>query len=173
MDPRGARVRTCHDDSNVLLLFPLQPEGAKLQVHEGERSPLRGWLPGEGDYVPAPQVCLLVDPAPVGATDLATVLKPFTSQSPPEVAAEATSRGGVNRLKLRWGDGSTDEVFWTGCLARAVDVQDEFETDGSLVHLAREPDGRLSQGLVVDGTFIRPLAPEVRAAPEVFTLTGP
>lgn len=169
-DPGGAWARTCNDDSNVLLLFPLQPGGARLQVHEGERDPLRGWLPGRGEYVAAPQVCLLVDPVPAGWTDLAAVLIPFTGDRPPEVAAEAPSPGGVNRLTLRWDDGTADELFWTGCLARAVGVQDDFETDASLVHVATDPHGAIAQGLVVDGTFIRPFAPGVRPAPETFTL---
>ena len=169
LGPDGARARTCHDDSNVLLLFPLRPGGSTLQLHEGERDPLRGWLPGQGACVPAPQVCLLVDPAPAGSTDVATVLVPFGGRCAPQVVAEGSGGNGVNRLELSWDDGSTDEILWTGCLARAVDAQADLATDGSLVHLTRQADGRISQGLVVDGTFIRPFAPEVRAAAETFT----
>jgi hypothetical protein len=172
-DPGGAWARTCNDDSNVLLLFPLRPAGARLEVHEGERDPLRGWLPGRGEYVAAPQVSLVVDPVPAGWTDLAAVLVPFTGGRPPQVTAEARHSGGANRITLRWDDGTTDDLFWTGGLARAVGTQDGFETDGSLVHLTMGPDGRLSQGLVVDGTFVRPFGPEVRPAPETFTLGEP
>ncbi len=170
MDAEAGRVRTCKEDSNVLLLFPLRPAGSILQVHEGEEDPVRGWLPGEGYYVPAPQVSLLVAPVPAGWTELAAVLVPFRGAEPPEVTAAADSRKGVNRLLLRWGDGSSDELLWTGSLARAIDSADGLETDGGLVHLAKAEGERLLQGLVVDGTFLRPFAPDVRPAPCTFTL---
>ena len=172
VDAEAGRVRTCNEDSNVLLLFPLRPAGSILQVHEGEEDPVRGWLPGEGCYVPAPQVSLLVAPVPAWWTELAAVLVPFRGAEPPKVAAAADSRKGVNRLLLRWGDGSSDELLWTGSLARAIDSADGLETDGGLVHLAKAEGERLLQGLVVDGTFLRPLAPDVRPAPCTFTL-GP
>ena len=171
-DPDGAWARTCHDDSNVLLLFPLKPGGAVLSVHEGEEDPLRGWLPGEGEYVPAPQLCQLLDPMPAGRAALATVLVPFTGPQAPEVTAEGGFRRGAAYLALRWGDGTSDELYWTDGLSRALDAQDGFETDGALVHLAKDAGGRLTQGLVLDGTFIRPFAPEVRPAPETFALAG-
>ena len=76
----------------------------------------------------------------------------------------------MNRLVLRWRSGPTDELLWTGSLARAIDSIGELETDGSLVHLAKDEDGRLLQGLVVDGPYIRPFAPQVRPVPESFIL---
>ena len=139
-------------------------------MHEGEEKPVRAWLPGEGRYVAAPQICVLVKPAPAGWTDLATILIPFAGERAPEVAAGADSRKGVNRILLRWGDGSSDELLWTGFLARAVDSASGIETDASLVHLTKDGGGRLLQGLVVDGTFIRPFAPHVLPAPETFIL---
>jgi len=170
LDPEGAWARTGHDDANVLLLFPQKPAGTTLSVHEGEEDPIRGWLPGDEGYAPAPQLCQRLDPCPTGCADLATVLIPFRGEAAPEVQAEAESKRGASRLALRWGDGSSDEVWWTGCLGTALDARDEFETDGSLVHLARDADGRLARGLVVDGTFIRPFAPEARPAPQSFVL---
>jgi len=169
-DPGGAWARTCHPDSNVLMLFPLKPPGTTLSIHQGERDPLRGWLPGETDYVPAPQVSLCLDPFPAGRANLATVLIPFEGSEPPEVTAEAVTRGGTSELTLRWGDGSSDQVFWTDCLATAIAAQEEFQTDGSLVHLARGPDGAVLQGLAVDATYLRPLVPEVRRVPATFAI---
>lgn len=169
-DPDGGWVRTCHDDSNVLVLFPLRPEVARLRVHAGETDPLRGWLPGEGEYVPAPQACLTVDAVPAGWTDLAAVLVPFIGSRSPEVVTEASHSGGANRLTLRWDDGTEDRLFWTGCLARAVGVQDGFETDASLVHLTVGPDERIVRGLAVDATFLRPYDREVQPAPATFAL---
>jgi hypothetical protein len=115
-------------------------------------------------------VSLLLDPIPAGWTDLAAVLIPFSGEGAPEVAAEARASGGASRLTLSWSDGTVDDLFWTGCLARAVGAQEGFESDASLVHLTKQRDGRISQGLVVDATFIRPFAPRVRPAPETFTL---
>jgi hypothetical protein len=171
-DPGRDRAWTCNEDSNLLLLFPLRPPGARLEVHEGEREPLRGWLPGQGQCVPAPQVSLVVDPAPAGWADLAAVLVPFAGQHPPRVEAEAAASGGANRLTLRWPDGTIDALYWTGCLTRSVGTQEGFETDASLVHLTRQPDGRPCRGLAVDATFLRPFAPDVHPAPETFTLGG-
>jgi len=170
VEAEAGRARTCYGDSNVLMLFPLRPAGSTLEVHEGEEKPVRAWLPGEGRYVAAPQICVLVKPAPAGWTDLATILIPFAGERAPEVAAGADSRKGVNRILLRWGDGSSDELLWTGFLARAVDSASGIETDASLVHLTKDGGGRLLQGLVVDGTFIRPFAPHVLPAPETFIL---
>ena len=169
-DAEGAWARTCHEDANVLLLFPLKPAGTVLSVHEGESDPLRGWVPGETQYSPAPQVCQLLDPFPAGWANVATVLIPFQGSEVPEVTAEAGTRAGASELVLRWGDGSSDEVFWTGCLFTAIGEREEFETDGSLVHLAKGPDGAVLKGLAVDATYVRPFAPEVRAAPETFAI---
>jgi hypothetical protein len=170
LDRAGSWARTCHDDSNVLLLFPLKPDGVALSVHEGEKDPLRGWLPGEGEAVPAPQLCQLLDPVRAGWTDLATVLVPFPGPNAPALTAEGSSARGVNRVTLRWPDGSRDDLWWMGSLGRAIEPQEEFETDASLVHVTKDADGRLVRGLVVDGTFIRPFAPGVRPAPESFVV---
>ncbi|NLW50349.1 MAG: hypothetical protein GXY85_05835 [Candidatus Brocadiaceae bacterium] len=171
VDHEGGWARTCHPDSNVLLLFPKRPAGIALHVHEGEKDPIRGWLPAEGGCVPAPQLCQCLDPFPAGWTDLATVLLPFRGERAPEVQAEAESRGGASRLLLRRDDGSSDEIHWTGCLGTALDLRDDFETDASMVHIMRDPAGRPVRALVVDGTFIRPYAPAARPAPQCFTLS--
>jgi hypothetical protein len=51
-----------------------------------------------------------------------------------------------------------------------VGTQEGFDTDASLVHLTRGADGRLLQGLAVDGTYIRPFTPQARPAPDTFVL---
>ena len=173
-DPSGEWAATHNDDANVLLLFPLKLPGMKLSVHEGEANPLRGWLPGEGKYVPAPQVSLALAQHTARYSDLATVLIPFKGPKRPKVSAQARGLypGGVGTLSLRWEDGSTDDVYWTGGLAMMVGRQEGFETDAGLVHLQRDARGRLVRGFVGHGTFIEPWAPTVREKPEVFVIGG-
>jgi hypothetical protein len=170
LDRDGAWAATRHEDANVLMLFPLRTEGMTLSVHEGGRRPLRGWLPGEGKYVPAPMLSVRSKKHALWQTDLATVLVPFRGPEQPEVRAEGerTDGGRVPCLTLRWGDGTTDEVFWTGALFTAVDRAGEAATDASLVHLLRGADGEVVRGLAVDGTFVKPYAPRVRPRPTAF-----
>jgi len=173
VDPAGRWVRTRHPQANVLLLFPLQAEGMRLTVHEGELDPPLGWLPGEGRYVPAPMVSLRAERCAGGFTDLAAVMVPFRGAEPPRVQAEAydTAAGhGTARLRLRWADGSTDDVLWTGRFAVMIGAQEELETDASLVHLHRDPQGELVRGLVFDGTYVKPWSPRPRPAPEAFLI---
>lgn len=177
--PGNNAAATEREDANVLLLFPLTPENAKLAIHQGEEDPLRGWALkawAPHEYIPAPQVSLRIDdlgcePALV---NLATVLIPYSGAERPQVTAEAnelTEDGrGVGRLVLRWGDGTVDEIWWRRRLDGALYTCDGFETDASLVHFLRDEDGRLVRGLVVDGTHILPYAPAIRPRPETFVI---
>ena len=87
----------------------------------------------------------------------------------PEVSAEVRPRqrtDGPHRLLLTWGDGATDTVVWTCQLAGMIGALDDLETDAALVHLRRNPAGRVAAGCALDATFIHPHAPLVRPSPE-------
>jgi len=173
VDSDGSRAVTWNADANVLLLFPLRPDGMQLTVHEGEKEPLCGWLPGRGEYLPAPLLSQTLPALSTRGVDIATVLVPFKGATAPQVTAEAqgTQPGGVARLVLRWGDGSTDELYWTGRMKLMIGKVDELETDAGLVHLQRDAARSLVRGLVAYGTHIEPWAPRARTRPEVFALT--
>lgn len=172
IDADDWRAVTGHGDGNVLILFPLRPEGARLSIHEGELDPPRGWLPGKGAYTPAPQLCLSVHDYGQRVADFVTVLIPFKGCDVPVVRAQASGPGesGVGKLTLQWRDASVDEVYWKPCLDRAIEEQEGFHTDASLVHFHLGPEGRLVKGLVVDGTYIDPYSPDGLPNPQTFVI---
>ena len=181
IEAENGRARTEYPDANLLMLFPLMPEGAKVTLCSGEKDPLRGWAPKSFnvEYVPAPQVCLRVDDFNGWHADLATVLVPYRGVEPPQVEVTSATDPGKSgdfyhpscgMLALRWGDGSSDEVWWMREMAVALNERDGFRTDGSLVHLHKSSDCKLLKGLVVDGTRIEPYAPIARSRPETFTI---
>ncbi len=182
LDAAGRRACTTFDDANLLLLFPLQPPGTTLSVHAGETEPLRGWVPKVHDteFIPAPQLVQRTEAHTAAHADLVTVLIPYRGTEPPQLEAtvladpETTTTDffhrGHGHVQLRWADGSTDDLWWRRRLEIALDEQNGFLTDGSLVHLQHDAAGHLAQGLVVDGTFIAPYAPEKRRQAGTFRI---
>jgi len=168
----GNRAITQHPDANLLLLFAALPPGVEISVHAGERDPLRGWLPGDGGYVPAPQVCVSgVLPAP--DTRFTTVLLPFAGIQPPDLTATVTTlTGGAEVLRLLWTDDSVDEVVHTPCLLRAIDRYADLDTDAALVHRHFTPQGSMNHGLVVDGSYCAPYVTVRRMRSEAFGIRG-
>ncbi|HOF89133.1 MAG TPA: heparinase II/III family protein [Armatimonadota bacterium] len=159
------RAVTRHQDANLLLLFPLLVPAMTLTVHEGESDPPRGWLPGDGAYVPAPQLCLSAPRMETLDASLLTVLIPFRGPDAPGVIAHAAldDGTGLQRLRLEWADGSADELYATPRLEIAIGQDGELDTDAALLHLQRDPAGRVTRGLVVDGTYARPFTETVKA----------
>ncbi|MCX5658538.1 MAG: heparinase II/III family protein [Planctomycetota bacterium] len=166
IDPAGFRATTRHDRGNLLMLFPLVPEGAALTKHEGEREgpqgPMRGWVPTEWGRLcePAPMLRVAAKEYDPWQANLVTVLVPFASGPAPKIEASAVGPdlafGGriAGRLDLRWADGTTDRVMWIRRLENAITRQHGIDTDASLVHLRFGPDGKLAGGLTVDGHFL-------------------
>jgi hypothetical protein len=124
---------------------------------------MRGWLPdiGRRQHVPAPMVRLAATEREPWKVHLATVLIPFAGTEAPHVTAHATRPGveftdrTAGRLHLRWADGSTDLIVWSGRIEDAIDTQHGVDTDGELVHLQFDATGRLSGGALAGGTFLR------------------
>jgi hypothetical protein len=142
----------------LLLLFPLMPQGTAITVHEGERHPMRGWLPIDWGqrYMPAPMIRLAASSYDPWNAHFATVLVPFPGDTPPAVRAESVGPDihigdrSAGRLELRWHDGSSDLLVWTPRLGCAIDNQHGLETDACLVHLHLSPDAVVRGGLLVD-----------------------
>lgn len=162
----ASRAAAHFGESNLLLLFPIRPDGAQLASHTGETGPLRGWLPGEHQHRPASQLCLNTPRMTNQHEYYVSVLVPYTTDEPPAVDVEAKSpRGTVGFVKLRWADGSADEIHWGCGFNIMIGQADDIETDSSLVHLRRTPEGRIARGCVVNGTYLRPIDENVRARP--------
>lgn len=184
VDGAAGTAVTGHGDANLLMLFALRPERSALFVREGEVEPPRGWVVRqfEEEYAPAPQICLTAEGHDPWHTDLATVLVPFAGAQAPQVevtgaldpgASADIARPCPGMLSLRWGDGSTDHIWWTRRLESALDEQSGFTTDAALVHLQRDASGRLTGGVAVDGTFVDPYAPRHRGESATFGIGQP
>lgn len=153
----GSRVAACWGASNLLLLFPIRPENAVLSVHQGEKNPLRGWLPGENEYIPAPQIRLNAPRMNRQHDYYVSILIPYASKTAPPVEVQAKNpRGQIGFVKLRWEDGTMDEIHWGCGFAMMLDRVSDFSTDSSLLHLRRDAAGSVVKGCMVNGTYLKP-----------------
>jgi hypothetical protein len=179
-DAAAGRAWTGYEDANLLLLAARPPRGAALRVYEGELDPPRGWV-GNPDrdhsYLPAPQLSLTASPMEDYQETMATVLVPYRGDERPDVRAAVAEREksenphqapGPELLRIDWPDGSRDEILWTAELDTLIGVRDELETDASLLHRRRAPDGRVTGGAAFKGTYCRPYSEVELAAPGAF-----
>jgi hypothetical protein len=169
LEPEQNRARAQWRDAGLLLLTPIRPEGSRYDIHEGEKSPLRGWVPGEGQRHPAPQLVLNTPRMDRQHDYYVSALVPYAGQTAPEVTVEAKSpMGQTGFLRLRWADGTEDTVYWACNLNMMLGTWPDFETDSSLVHLRKDASGKVISGCCVNGTFIAPFSPQNRPKPETF-----
>jgi len=167
--PARDRATAQWTGAGLLLLVPIRPAGAQFEVHAGETDPLRGWTPGEHAHHPAPQVVLHTPRMDRQHDYYVTVLVPYRGREAPAVAVEATSpMGTLGDVKLRWADGTADEIHWGCNFGLMLGVRDGFETDSSLVHLRRDAGGAITGGCCFNGTYLAPCDTTVRARPETF-----
>ena len=160
-DPATRQVVTRHERGNLLMHLPLVLAGTVISLHEGEREPMRGWLPIEWGRkcIPAPLVRAVAPSYDPWHGDMASVLIPFAGAAPPRVEVSATGPEAVNDsrragcLRVDGEDGGRDLFVWTRRLEHAIDRQHGLSTDASLVHLRLNASGAVEGGLLVDGTF--------------------
>jgi hypothetical protein len=162
---------TRHPDANVKMLFPLLPDAMGLEMREGWTDPIHGWVPGDERYEPAPLLRVAADDYAEGYANLAAVLVPFEGPQAPEVAAEGgfTERNDAV-VRLRWDDGTRDEMHWAAALSMGLGKVEDLETDAALVHRCFREDGSLHQGLAAYATYVKPHAPRGRVEPETFRI---
>ncbi len=140
LDPARRRARTRHPDSNLLLCCVQAPDNARLQLHEGETEPPRGWIRDVNHFGgrPAPQLSLVCSPWQGYMETLVTLLIPFPGTAEPEVEASVepgdAMQGRPARLTLEWPDGNRETVTWTAGLDSMLGTVDEGETDGVLLY---------------------------------------
>jgi hypothetical protein len=172
IDPGCNRAVTGHSDANLLMLFPAAPAGAKLRSHEGETSPLRGWLPTDHGLVPAPQLSMFCPRLLDRQAQFVTVLVPFVGSQAPSIAAEMhpLSANAVRGLSLRWPDGTSEQLYWTDRLSSPLGRQAQFDTDAMMLHLLQDSGGKLRQGMALHGTYAFPFDPGIRRTAQTFAL---
>ncbi len=159
LDAARKIVHTAGDGPNLLMLFPLGAEGFDLSLHEGERAPLRGWMPSLQGYAPAPQLVVEQKPMPQTWLDMATVLIPFEGATPPAVRTRMFAKTNDQRywkLVLEWADGTSDTVVWNWRLCQMIGDVDGMSTDASLLHLRRDSSGEGMGGAAFGGTYLFP-----------------
>jgi len=162
----AGRAVARYGDANLLLLFPLVWPEMTLSVHAGERNPLRGWLPGKGEFLPAPQLTLFREKMEGHYAELATVLIPFTGDMPGVSAAAAKTDGQrPASLKLTWDDGTADELWWTYRGLIMLGAIGNYETDGGMLHLRRDAAGKVAGGCAVEATYLTPVDTAARRMP--------
>jgi hypothetical protein len=160
-DPASRRVFTRHPRGNLLMAFPVTLPGSVFSLHEGERDPMRGWLPVDWGLrcTPAPLLRVTAPAVDPWNGDMATLLIPYPGAQPPGLTmaggapdtAPDTRRAGYVRLQA--ADRTADLIVWTRRIAHAIESQHGIGTDASLVHLRCDPAGVVTGGLLVDGTF--------------------
>lgn len=174
LDAENSRAVTENQDVNMILLFAQHPTEALFTMHRGEDNPPRGWLPGQGEYVAAPQICLNLPKRDNWVTHLATVLIPFKGPEAPGVRiAESISpdEKGYGLIRLEWDNGDQDELWWKPKINSALDDVGPFVTDGAMVYLHRPAGKAPCHGLAVDASFIEPYAPKPRPHPEMLVFS--
>ena len=157
-------------EAGLLLLVPIRPEGSRFEIHAGETDPLRGWTPGEHQHIPAPQVVLNTPRMERQHDYYVSVLVPYHGRQAPAMEVEAKSpQGTIGYVKLRWADGTTDEIHWGCNFGLMLGTQEDFDTDASLVHLRRDAAGVVTGGCCFNGTYMAPFDARQRVQPETFT----
>jgi hypothetical protein len=167
--PDGSQLLAQWPEANLLMLFPIRPDATALKIHSGEHDPIRGWVPGEGEHVPAPMVELRTPQMSRLHDYFVTILVPSAGDTVPEVTVDAESPlGTVGHVRLSWADGTADEVHWGCNFGLMIGERAGIATDSSLVHLRRAPDNSVTSGCCVHGTYLRPHVDEVRSEPATF-----
>jgi hypothetical protein len=151
-------------DANLLALFAHTPENATLHLHEGSKTPLRGWLSSSQGIIPAPQITVLAPPPPKPYADFITFLTPFKGATPPKITTDAAARrfNEISHLTLTHADGSKDSFYWTYRLDQMLGIRDwapNLDTDASMIHLRHNANGKLTRIAAADATFLYPYSP--------------
>jgi hypothetical protein len=169
LDEQADRATAQWTDAGLLMLVPIRPEGSRFEVHEGEEEPPRGWVPGEGVHLPAPQVVLNTPTMHRQHEYYVTVLVPYAGTDGPKVTVEAKSpMGQTGFVRLTWADGSQDTVYWACNFNMMLGKWPDFETDGSLVHVRTDAAGKVLGGCCVDGTYLEPFCDRSYEKPTTF-----
>jgi len=169
LQPDRDRAVAQWQDAGLLLLTPIRPEGSQFETYCGATDPLRGYV---GIDKPSLQIVLNTPRMDRRHDYYVSVLMPFKGRQAPEVEMEAKSpMGQLGYVRLRWADGTADEVHWGCNFGLMLGQQPDFETDSSLVHLRKDAAGKVTGGCCVNGTYLAPWNPVMRPQPETFTFT--
>ena len=146
-------------DTNLLLQMIAPTEKVTMEVREGSKDPLAGWVGWHGDdSVPAPQVEFRY-PAERGENVSSVILlAPFAGEHRPEYKVRAcreSNYGWLHYLEIGLPDGSIDRFGWSWQLMPPVDDSQPFTTDAPFVWYRTDAAGKFVKGYVLDGSYLR------------------
>jgi hypothetical protein len=131
LDASQKRAYTQGEETNILVQNLSGPENLKYCIREGEKDPLRGWLPdARRTYHPAP---LFAIEGKAGRTvNLSTLLLPFTGQTPPAYTVVPLPSSHASGFRFNWGNGEETIVACTPGLHRQIDQCGPINSDAAL-----------------------------------------
>ena len=154
----GDAVTATYPEAGLLMLLPHRPAGSVVTVHEGESDPPRGWVAEDGQYVPAPQVCITQPVMTETSETFVSVLLPHRD-TPPDCTAtvEWDAVGRMATLRIARGSGVVDEVHWSYRCDLMLGKRGLLETDAGMTHLRLAASGEPVAAAAIGGTYLRPL----------------
>ena len=147
-------------DANLLLqMIHCQTSKVTMDVREGSRDPIAGWVGLHGDdSAPAPQIQFRYRADRPEDVWSAVLLAPFKDQAPPRYQirqCRETNGGSLRYLEMVLPDGSIDHVAWSRQLLLPVDSGDPFATDSPFIWYRTDATGRRIAGYALDASYLR------------------
>jgi hypothetical protein len=154
-DPAALAWWSENRDTNLLLQLVDAPPATTMEIFEGRKDSLRGWVGAHGnDAVAAPLVEYRYKGARTPAIS-AVLAAAYAGTNRPEFRPAALpARGPIRHLEIGLPDGSTDRLAWSAGLALPIDDAQPFTTDGKLVWLRTDAAGNPSKWFTLDGRYL-------------------
>ncbi len=152
-DPETLSWQSRGEPVNFHLQMLLPPGDVRMQIHQGEQDPLRGWFceAYSKGFIPAPQIVFRYD---TDSTFHATLAMPLSEgRQPPVVRSSAAA--GDRELELAWPDGSVDWIGISQSLCVPLGEDGPAVTDSPLVWIRLDPEGTPRRHFMMNGTYLR------------------
>jgi hypothetical protein len=146
-------------DTNLLLqMVGAQADTVTMEVREGSREPLAGWVGWHGDdSVPAPRVEFRYAAERAENVWSVVLLAPFAGEKRPHYKVRScreSAYGWLHYLEIERPGGDVDRFGWTTQLMMPVESE-PFATDAPFVWCRTDPAGKLLKGYLLDGSCLR------------------
>ncbi|MFP4027334.1 MAG: heparinase II/III family protein [Candidatus Brocadiia bacterium] len=148
--PEKRGFTAVYPECSLLARFATLASGMRVEKHQGETDPFRGWITTRGKaradlreagvfeepplsewkdrtYGPAPQICCIAPKMEGFAESMVSVFAPFDGEDVPELETEISGsivsdfpEATGGTLNLRWENDGRDTITWTDGLAQPV-----------------------------------------------------
>jgi hypothetical protein len=115
-DAAGKRVTTANNDAANLAIVARPDTNLILKIVEGQENPVQGWLPtaNSSGVRPAPVAIYSAESGGAKETHMIYVLSPSRANETNSVVAVDTIPGNALAARIRFQNGSTHEVAFSG-----------------------------------------------------------